>query len=103
MNKKDFSDMIIEIRNVEKLLGKVDYSMNDKKRHNRRFSRSLYVSCNIKKGDIFTEENVKSVRPGYGMHPKYFKDILGTISTRNYSFGDKLIINNFGVKHEANS
>ena len=90
MDKKEFSSMIKAIRDTEKLLGKIDYSLNKKRKKNRRFSRSLYVSKNINEGEIFTEDNIKSVRPGYGMHPKYLKDILGTVSKKNYEFGDKV-------------
>jgi len=66
LDKKAFSEMIKAIRDTEKLLGKVDYSMSEKKQKSRQFSRSLYVSKDIKKGEKFTEENIKSVRPGYG-------------------------------------
>jgi pseudaminic acid synthase len=89
MDKKEFSEMIKAIRDVEKLLGKVDYSMTKKKQASRRFSRSLYVACDIKKGEVFTKDNIRSVRPGYGMHPKYLKDILGKVSDKNYEFGDR--------------
>ena len=89
MDKKEFSDMIKNIRDVEKLIGKVDYSMTEKKKQSRRFSRSLYISKDIKKGEVFTEENVRSVRPGYGMHPKYINDILGTVADRDFEFGDR--------------
>ncbi|MDA3886294.1 MAG: pseudaminic acid synthase [Candidatus Delongbacteria bacterium] len=77
LDKKEFAEMVRAVRDAEKLLGKVDYSMSEKKKKNRQFTRSLYVSKDIKKGDFFTEENIKSIRPGYGMHPKYFKYILG--------------------------
>jgi pseudaminic acid synthase len=89
MDKQEFSSMIKAIRNVEKLIGKVDYSMTEKKKKSRQFSRSLYVSKNIKKGEKFTEENIRSVRPGYGMHPKYLNDILGEISQKDYEFGER--------------
>jgi len=90
MDKKEFADMIQAIRDTENILGKVDYSMSEKKKQNRRFSRSLYVAKDIKKGEVFTEENIRSVRPGYGIHPKYLKDVLGETSNRDYEFGDKL-------------
>lgn len=93
MDKQGFRDMVKAIRDVEKLIGKVDYSMNSKKKQSRQFSRSLYVSQDIKKGEIFTEQNIRSVRPGYGMHPKYLKDILGKVAQKNYVFGDRLSIN----------
>ena len=89
MDKGEFQSMIKAIRDVEKLLGKVDYSMTEKKKKSRQFSRSLYVSKDIKKGDTFTEENIRSVRPGYGMHPKYLKNILGKIADKNYEFGNR--------------
>lgn len=90
MDKEEFHNMIIAIRDVEKLLGKVDYKMTEKKRKSRQFSRSLYVSKDIKKGELFTEENIRSVRPGYGMHPKYLGDILGKVAEMDYEFGDRL-------------
>ena len=82
--------MIQAVRDAEKLLGKVDYSMTEKKRKSRQFSRSLYVSEDIKEGEIITEKNVRSVRPGYGMHPKYLKNILGAKVTRDFLFGSRL-------------
>jgi len=90
MEKKEFSEMIKAIRDTEKLLGKVDYSMNDKKKRSRQFSRSLYVAKDIKKGEKFSKENIRSVRPGYGMHPKYLKDILGKVANKDYDFGEAL-------------
>ncbi len=96
MDKTEFAKMVKAIRDVEKLLGKVDYSMDEKKKKSRRFCRSLYVAKDIKKGELFSEENIRSVRPGFGMHPKYFKDILGTISHKNYNFADRLSIDKNG-------
>jgi len=92
MEKKEFGEMIQAVRAVEKLVGTVDYSMSEQKKKSREHSRSLYVVKDIKKGEVFTEENIRSVRPGYGMHPKYLSRILGTISKKNYDFGDRLKI-----------
>lgn len=89
MDKKEFAQMVEAIRDVEKLMGKVDYSMTEKKKKSRQFSRSLYVAKDIKKGEVFTEENIRSVRPGYGMHPKNLQGILGKVAEHNYSFGEK--------------
>ena len=75
-DREEFAKYVKDIRDAEKLLGKVDYSLNESIKNNRRFSRSLYVAKDIKKGEIFTNENIRSVRPGYGMHPKYLKDII---------------------------
>jgi pseudaminic acid synthase len=90
MDKQEFSDMVQAIRDAQKLLGKVDYSMDEKRKKSRRFSRSLYVAKDIKKGEKFSAENIRSVRPGYGMHPKYLNDVLGKIADRDFEFGDRL-------------
>jgi pseudaminic acid synthase len=91
LDKKEFKEMIDSVRATEKLLGKVDYTMTEKKKQSRQFSRSLYIAKDIKKGEKFTEENIKSVRPGYGMHPKYLKDFLEKNSNKSYDFGERFI------------
>ncbi|MCT7584816.1 pseudaminic acid synthase [Aliarcobacter butzleri] len=90
MDKKEFKQMVEAIRDTEKLIGVVDYSLNVKRKKQRRFARSLYISSDIKKGEIFTLENIKSVRPFYGLHPKYLLDILGKTAKKDYKFGDRL-------------
>ncbi|WP_309498782.1 pseudaminic acid synthase [Sulfurovum sp.] len=87
LDKKEFGEMIKAVRDTEKLIGKVDYSMTEKKKQSRQFSRSLYVAEDIKAGDVITEQNVRSVRPGYGLHPKYLKDILGKKATMDLEKG----------------
>ena len=77
LDKQEFAEMIQAVRDTERLLGKVDYSMTEKKSKSRQFSRSLYITEDIKAGDILTEQNVRSIRPGYGLHPKYLQNILG--------------------------
>jgi len=89
LDKEEFAVMVQAVRDTEKLLGKVDYSMTEKKRANRRFSRSLYVAKDIQKGEKFTEENIRSVRPGYGMHPKHFREILGKTAQHTYKSGER--------------
>ncbi|HIC79249.1 MAG TPA: pseudaminic acid synthase, partial [Sulfurovum sp.] len=89
MDKKDFTNMIIAIRETEKLQGRIDYSLDEKRKASRRFSRSLYVAKDIKKGEKFTEENIRSVRPGYGMHPKYLKNFLGKVADKEYAFSER--------------
>ena len=90
LDKKEFAEMIKAVRDAEKLLGKVDYSMTEKKKKSRQFSRSLYVAEDIKTGEVITEKNVRSVRPGYGMHPKHLKDIIGQKALKNLQFGNPL-------------
>jgi pseudaminic acid synthase len=90
LDKDEFKEMVQAIRSAEKLLGKVEYALNEKRGKQRRFARSLYVCKDIKKGEKFSEENIKSVRPFYGLHPKYLKDVLGKTATRDYKFADRL-------------
>ena len=95
LDKKEFILLVDVIRDTEKLLGIVDYSLDEKKQKQRRFSRSLYISKDIKKGEIFSLENIKSVRPGYGLHPKYLNEILGKTALEDYKFGDRVEKNTF--------
>jgi len=90
LDKKEFTEMVNAIRDSEKLLGKVDYSMSKNKEKSREFSRSLYVSKEIKEGELFTTQNIKSVRPGYGMHPKHLANVLGKRAVKNLSFATPL-------------
>jgi len=103
MDKKEFSVMIKAIRDTEKLFGKVDYSMTEQKKKSRQFSRSLYVAKDIKKGEVFTQENIRSVRPGYGMHPKYLGDVLGKIADRDYEFGNQFYMDIGEVTNDTDS
>lgn len=73
----EFEHMIDGIRNVEKALGTITYELGDDARNNRIFSRSLFAIEDIKCGEIFTEANIHSIRPGYGLPPKYLFDIIG--------------------------
>lgn len=77
MEAEEFKEMCKQIRIVEKALGKVTYELSDMQIKERDFSRSLFVVKDIKAGETFTEENVRSIRPGFGLHTKYYEDILG--------------------------
>jgi pseudaminic acid synthase len=90
MDKEEFAKMIKDVRDAQKLLGHVNFALNEKKKKSRQFARSLYISKDIKKGEIFTTENIKSVRPSYGLHPKYLNEILGKVATKDYELGDRV-------------
>ena len=91
LDKEEFGNMIKAVRETEKMLGKIDYTLTDKKKKSRQFSRSLYVAKDIKKGEVLTKENIRSVRPGYGTHQKYLNDILGKVATKDYKFGERFL------------
>ncbi|APC41165.1 pseudaminic acid synthase [Clostridium estertheticum] len=79
--------MVISIREIEKALGTVTYDLTDKMKNSRAFSRSLFAVENIKKGEVLTENNVKSIRPGYGMHTRYYNEIIGKIAKTDINKG----------------
>ncbi|MCK5050745.1 MAG: pseudaminic acid synthase [Candidatus Cloacimonetes bacterium] len=86
----EFKSLVKSVRNVEKALGKVNYSLNENNNNNRRYSRSLFVIKDIKKGEKFTEKNLRSIRPGYGLHPKYYNEVLGKEATYDIKKGTPL-------------
>lgn len=88
MNQEEFAAMVKSIRNVEKALGEVYYPTDPEQIKGRQFSRSLYVAEEMKEGDIITKKNVRSVRPGYGLHPKYLPEILGKSVNRDLEKGE---------------
>ena len=90
LDQEEFSEMIKAVRDAEKLLGKIDYSMTEKKKKSRQFSRSLYVAEDIQVGEVITEENIRSIRPGYGLHPKYLNKVLGEKALANLEKGTAL-------------
>lgn len=77
MEPAEFKEMVNQIRNVEKALGKATFKLTEKQIVSREGSRSLFVVKDVKRGEEFTEDNVKSIRPGIGMHTKYYPEILG--------------------------
>ncbi|MAR42942.1 MAG: pseudaminic acid synthase [Flavobacteriaceae bacterium] len=90
LDEKEFRKMVEAVRESELAIGEIDYSLSEKQKSARNYSRSLYVSEDVKKGDIVTESNIKSVRPGYGMHPKHLPNILGKIFTKDCRIGTRV-------------
>ena len=90
LDEKEFTEMVKAVRKAEEMMGKVDYEMTEKKKKSRQFSRSLFVCENVKKGDTITKENIRSIRPGYGLHPKYYDEILGKTFSEDVQRGEPL-------------
>jgi pseudaminic acid synthase len=90
MDEQEFTEMVKAVREAEKAIGKVDYTLTEKQVKGKAFSRSLYVAEDIKEGELITEKNVRSVRPGFGMHPKFYKNILGKRVNTTIEKGDRL-------------
>ncbi len=77
MEPAEFRRMVDEVRIVEKALGEVTYKLTDKQERSREEGRSLFVVKDMKAGEIFTEENMRSIRPAFGMAPMYYEEVLG--------------------------
>lgn len=90
MQQDEFAAMVQSIRNVEKALGAVAYKTDPSAVKGREFSRSLYVAEDMKAGDVITEQNVRSVRPGFGLHPKYLPEILGKRVNCDLAKGERM-------------
>ncbi|MCO6462357.1 MAG: pseudaminic acid synthase [Saprospiraceae bacterium] len=90
LDVKEFTEMVRAVRDAEKAIGKVDYTPTAKQLNGRSFSRSLYVVEDIAEGEVLTEKNVRSIRPGFGLHPKYYWEVLGKKARRRLDRGERL-------------
>lgn len=77
LDEEQFTKMVNAIRSAEVSIGQIGYELTSNQKTNRNFSRSLYIIKDMETGEPFTMENTKSIRPGYGLHPKFLPDILG--------------------------
>jgi pseudaminic acid synthase len=87
MNEAEFTAMVKAVREAEKAVGVVDYTLTEKQAKGKDFSRSLYIAEDIKAGEIFTEINLRSVRPGFGLHTKYLHQLLGLKAVKDLQKG----------------
>lgn len=90
MNEKEFSSMVKDVRNAEKSIGIINYNLTDKQKKGKDFSRSIYVIKDIEEGEKITKDNIAIIRPGFGLHPKYYNSILGKKVIRSLERGDRM-------------
>lgn len=91
LDTKEFKLMVDKIRFQEQIMGTVKYGpQTPEEKYNLQFRRSLFAVTDIKKGEKFTIKNIRSIRPGNGLAPKYFYDILGQIAIKNIETGTPL-------------
>ncbi len=90
MEMEDFAAMVKDIRNAKIIANGPDYSLSPKEKSSTVFRRSLFAIEDIKKGEKITTTNVRSIRPGYGVKPKFLKDILGKTSTKDILRGEPI-------------
>lgn len=87
MEPAEFKEMVDNIRMIEKALGKVTYDLTAKQKKSREHSRSLFVARDMKAGEVFTPENLRSVRPFNGLHTKYYEELLGKKVKKDVKLG----------------
>ena len=90
MEPAEFKSMVDAVRDVENALGTVNYDLTEKTKKSRDFSRSLFAVKDIKSGDSLTEDNVRSIRPGFGLHPRYYEQIIGKKARKDIARGTPL-------------
>lgn len=90
MSIEEFSQMIKNVQNTKKIVGTISYGPNKNEEKNIVFRRSLFATKNIYRGEVFSSENVRSIRPGQGMKPKYYSELLGKHALRDIKFGEPI-------------
>lgn len=90
LEPEEFKSMVNSIRALETAMGEINYELDDETRLSRDFSRSLFVVKDVREGEKISEENVRSIRPGFGLHPKYLSDVLGKKFNKNLKKGTPL-------------
>ena len=90
MDPEEFHNMVTMIREIEAAYGVIDYTLSEGKKKKLMDRRSLFTSKKIKKGEYFTKDNIKSVRPGYGLSTKYYKDIIGKQAACDIDYAEPL-------------
>ena len=90
MNPLEFKQMVKDVRQTEKAIGHIAYGVTKQEESNRIFRRSIFCVKDIKKGEIITEDNVRIIRPGHGLKPQFYPEILGQIAMRDIKRGTPL-------------
>ena len=96
MDEKEFAQMVKDVRLAEQTIGEVSYELDSLVLPEREFSRSLYIAEDVKAGDILNEKNLRSVRPGFGLHPKYLNECLGKKINRDLEKGTRMSLEYIG-------
>ncbi|MDD3206828.1 MAG: pseudaminic acid synthase [Lachnospiraceae bacterium] len=97
MEPAEFQSMVQDIRQAEKAIGHVNYAVTEDEQENIIFRRSIFVVEDIRKGEKLTEKNTRIIRPGYGLKPKYYEEVLGQTALRDIERGTPLQFNMIGT------
>lgn len=91
MEKEEFASMVKDIRETEKAIGKVSYKVSRQEEGNRVFRKSIFVVKDIMAGEKFTEQNIRVIRPGWGLSPKFYEQIIGKKAATDLNRGQPLV------------
>jgi len=94
LDEQEFGEMVASVRAAEMSLGRVCYEVTDSAKKNLRGRKSIYVAADIEAGELFTPQNLKVVRPGMGLHPKYYAALLGKRAKVSLRKGDRMELGN---------
>ncbi len=86
----DFSQLVYNVRNAKIIANNRGYELTQGEKMSAKGRRSIFAVKDIKPGDFFSEDNIRVIRPSYGMRPKYYKSLLGTASKNEYKFGQPI-------------
>lgn len=92
MQPKEFKQMVQDVRTAEKALGKVNYTLTEKEQQSVVFRRSLFVVKDMQAGEAFTPENVRSIRPGYGLHTRHLQQLLQRAAPYSLKAGTPVLL-----------
>lgn len=95
MNEMEFKEMVEAVRMAEKSLGTVSYDLTAKQQNGKMFSRSLYIVEDLQKGEVVSEAHIRSIRPGYSLHPKYLPVLIGKKALKDFTKGDRISLSDF--------
>lgn len=90
MNVEEFTSMVKDIRMAEKAIGSVQYGITKQEKDNVKFRKSIFATKDIKAGEVLSPNNIKVIRPGYGIHPKHFNDLIGKYARKDIKRGTPL-------------
>jgi N-acetylneuraminate synthase/pseudaminic acid synthase len=90
MEMEEFAQMVRDVRDTTTILGKPTYELTQHEKDGLGGRRSLVAVKPIAKGEAFTKENVRSIRPAIGIKPKYYSELLGKHARREYAFGEPI-------------
>lgn len=90
MEPEEFKAMVEAVREIEKALGHVEFNLSDKEKESSVFRRSIFVVNDVKKGEVFTEDNIRCIRPSHGLKPKYYEGVIGKIASKDIQRGSPM-------------